>query len=519
MKKLFLIFSFALLICLCLVCVANATVYVEEIPDDLKISGDAATHFLVIEGAEYYTGGTGVVNGFNTKVIDEAVAELEKDGGALNALGLSSADLGSKLLTKIIIPGEFGGAAVTNADINANGSFKGNKYFGGRCGYLVYPSSAKTTHDANDKNGKIRCIDFGVDSQMTTIPFYYMNNAQQLIKILNMPKNLTSIEKSAFDNCIRLQGDDNKQLYINAATVKEKAFDDSLTYVESIVFGENFACAQTEAFSNNPGKPTGVKYIEFKCDVTKVDFVTCGNDTGAFYFKSGTQRGQYSNLTCIILSNPAQAGCDGKTFIEATGKVVYFNNTTGEGNIVYTSHSVDTQNAEISYEDFLKNGKLIASCTRCQKQETLETSPIFNCLGYSAPMNGDLKITVGFSVDFDALEKYETLSGNTVEFGIVAAGKANLGENVSPLDENGVAKELQTGSVINVNISEYQNVSSYEFVLAGYTESTADKQVLIASYVKVSNDEETTIVYLQQNQVKNNEFNYYSYSSLIAQLS
>ena len=515
MKKIFFTFSFALLLCLCLVCVANAAVYVEDIPDDLKISGDPATHFLVIEGAEYYTGSAGVVNGFNTSKIDEAVAELEKEGGALNKLGLSSSDLGTKLLTKIIIPAEFGGSAVTNADINNNNAFKGNKYFANRCGYLVYPSSARTTNDANERNSKIRCIDFGVDSQLTIIPFYYMNNATQLIKLLNMPKNLDLIDISAFDNCVRLQGDDNKQLYINAVTVKKKAFDDSLTYVESIVFGERFAKAETEAFSNNPGRPTGVKYIEFKCDVTAVDFVTCGDNTGAFYFLKGTQRGPYSNLSCIILSNPAQAGCDGKTFIEATGKVVYFNNSTGDGNIVYSSHNVTLEGAVIEYDSFLKSGTMISRCSRCNAPQEQSTDPIFECLGYSTPTDGTLKITVGFFVNQEAKEQYESLTGTTIEFGIVVAAKDTLGENISPLDEYGNIKELENGAVVMASVGEFDAISSYDFVLKGITPDYVDVEVLIASYLKLVNaDQSTKVLYLQGEQIKDNKFYYCSYNSL-----
>ena len=507
MKKITLILILMITLAFTMIFTANASIYVEEIPDNLKHSGDTVTHFIVIEGEEYYTGYNNTVNNFNGE-------NISKD---IEAIGISESEIGSKYLTKLIIPQYFNGTLVTYADINNEKHFKSNKYFA-NCGYLVFPSTVTKINDANDYCGKIRCIDFGVDSQITEIPSCFMQNAYELRTLLNMPKNLTSIGSSAFRNCSKLQGDDNKQLYINAQVINNKAFDNALTHVESIIFGENVKKLVSESFSIGERDASMVKYMEFKCDVTKVEFPDCksGKYVGAFYFGTNdSQRRPYSSLVCIVLSNPAQAGCDGQTFVQASGQNVYFNNITGEGNFVYTSHNPSKEGATVAYEDFLSYGKLTACCTRCGKQETTDTAPMFACLGYSSPESGEMRITVGFSVNYEALAAYENQNGNSISFGMVAAVRDLLGDNVAPLDEQGNAVVLDKGRVISVNISEY-SVSTFDFILTGITEASADLDILIATYVKETYENgEIEISYLQNKQIVDNKFEYYSYNSIL----
>ena len=441
-------------VCLLLVSASAKELYLEEIPEDLKISGDTVTHFLVIEGEEYYGGNGATVNLFNTQKIAEDIAKLEAEGGALNKLGYKASDLGTKFLTKLIIPGTYNGTVVTNVDINNGGSFKNQSYFQ-NCGYLVYPSTTQTTNDANQRNGQMRCIDFGENSQLTKIPFYYMNAASKLIRLKNMPKNLTSIEAGAFQGCSRLQGDENHQLYISANTIKNKAFDCALVNVKSIVFGENVQAMESESFSNSNSNP-GVTYIEFKCDVTKVAFPensTTIDHTGAFYFGTvSNQRQAYSNLKCIILSNAAQAGCDGKTFREVSGQDVFFNDIKGEDDFVYTSHAMeslngcfetctrceltkikDNPNHNSVYTYTKKDGSALSyletiyvnfECTVCGTSNTTETiAPIFESLGYSVKENEVGFISHKVKVNLVALKRYEELTGKTLNYGVVAGVK------------------------------------------------------------------------------------------------
>lgn len=512
-KKIFLIALMVLLFaCLFAIGVSAKDLYLEEIPDDLKIDGDTVTHFLVIEGEEYYGGGNGTVNAFNLNKISEEIAKLETEGGALNKLGYSASDLGTKFLTKLIIPGTYNGTTVTYVDINNSGAFKSQTYFK-NCGYLEYPSSMTKTNDGNDCNHQLRCIDFGENSQLAQIPYCYMNAASKLICLKNMPKNLTSIEESAFMACVRLQGDENGQLYIGAATVKYKAFDRAMKNVKSIVFGENVSSLASESFSNDNGDP-GVVYIEFKCDVSQVAFPansTTVDHTGAFYFgTSSSQRNPYSNLKCIILSNPAQAGCDGQTFRSVSGQDVFFNDITGEDDFVYTSHAMQSLNGcqescsrcaktrlkagavhenvytfnsangnEISY---LNEIYVYSTCTVCGTGAHYETiDKIFIPYGYSVDEGGTTGgVTHKVKINIAAKNRYEQLSGAVVYYGVVAGiqGNDSTGNLVAYENNEIVAKENAiafdfTGTSYDIlelkltNINKTASVYCNAFILNG----------------------------------------------------
>lgn len=502
MKKVLLIAMFLIITCVSLSLISSAkALYLEEIPSELKHNSDTVTHFIVIDGEEYYTGNGSTVNRFNTEAIEAQLA----------VLGISASDLGTKYLTKVVIPETYNGTTVTYADINADKAFKSSTYFK-NCGYLVFPSTVTKINDANDCCGQIRCIDFGVNSQIVDIPSCFMQNATRLKTLLNMPKNLNSIGSSAFRGCSSLQGDENKQLYIGAKTIANKAFDNALTNVESIVFSENVQSLASESFSIGERDASKVKYMEFKCDVAAVSFPDCnsGKYVGAFYFGTNdSQRRPYSSLVCIILTNPAQANCDGMTFKEASGQNVYFNDITGEDDFVSTSHHFDENNAKISYSSFLKEGVLSYECVNCGKKDNTAVPALFKFEGFSVPEDGEIKLSVGFTVNNKAIENYEKLSGNTVKFGVVAALEKVIGTNVSPLNDDATKKDNVIKASIDIN------VGSYEFIITGFeTEEHKSLRIMMATYVEIYDAENNLvgIEYLQNEKIENNNFVYVSYN-------
>ena len=102
------------------------------------------------------------------------------------------------------------------------------------------------------------------------------------------------------------------------------------------------------------------------------------------------------------------------------------------------------------------------------------------------------------------------MTGKTLTYGIVAAGKQNLGD-ISPLDENGNAAILSNGSVVKAEIG--REYASYDFVLTGMNENQLDIELVIASYVVVKNGDDISVVYLQSTQ-KTNTLSAISYNTI-----
>ena len=145
---------------------------------------------------------------------------------------------------------------------NINCAFKKNDYFQNKCGALVYAPTHTSTGDGNECANVLRTIDFGENSQIKTIPLCYMGKASQLRELKNIPAKLDSIEKCAFTYCSKLSG----VLYLNATTIKEKAFENAIVRVDGIIFGPDTVNIETEAFGtrevNEGSKST--KFIEFQ---------------------------------------------------------------------------------------------------------------------------------------------------------------------------------------------------------------------------------------------------------------
>ena len=504
MKKLFItVFFLALALCT-FICVASAQeAYLEPIPENLLFEDDTVTHFIVFDDEKYYKGSGSELYALN----------MDNIASALEDLGVSESDLGKTYLTKFVFPAYLDGNLITFVNVNQKGSncIKTTKYFNGKCGYVKFPGTMTTTHDMNQCVSQLRGIDFGENSQLIVIPYCFVSNASKLKEVKNFPTaQLDTIEADAFNGT---KYGFTGELVINARIVGTSAFNNATTFVTSLVFGENVETLQNQSFSVRASETGLGNPLEFKCDVASITT----NSYGPFYFElGGNSRSEYTSLKCIILSNETNktAIANGATTfddIAPNSYIRFFLDTTKE--VVYTSHNVSYENATISYKSFLENGALTGTCTRCGKQESIDTAPLFTFNGYSVPEDGRIEIYVGFTVNHDAVSKYEELTGNTVDFGIVAGAKKVLGDK-APLDENGNAIILNDGMVIKA--SARGEFDSYELRITGFTsEEQKDAYLLMASYVHILDEDGKTVSvdYLQASQVKDNNFVYVSYNS------
>lgn len=155
-------------------------------------------------------------------------------------------------------------------------------------------------------------------------------------------------------------------------------------------------------------------------------------------------------------------------------------------------------------------------CTRCGlwEPQTVYVGTMFQALGYSVPQFGNnFSITAGFSMNKDAIQKYEELSGSKLSFGCVVALKDCLGENIAPLDGNGNAVTLEIGNVIKADMTS--NINCYMNVKVKLTSEHADTMLLITGYIAETKDEAILINYMQSDNklVESNNFQYVSYNN------
>ena len=228
--------------------------------------------------------------------------------------------------------------------------------------------------------------------------------------------------------------------------------------------------------------------------------MTDGWYTSAFYFgKDDSQRRPYSSLACIILSNPAQANCDGKTFREVSGQDVFFNDIKGEDDYVYTSHSLESVNscyegcARCDYEalksnpthegativfndaygnafSYISDIYVVTTCPVCQMNDVSEViEKIFISKGYSVcEMGAEGGVTHKVGINKESLARYEEISGEKLSYGVVAGikkdgysdalvsfvdGELTTSENAIAVDFTSTEFEILELKLTNINKS------------------------------------------------------------------
>jgi len=482
MKKILLTLALTVaLLCSLAVMISAKEAYLEKIPEELKGTNDAAEYFIVFDGEEYYGGSAGTVNALNP---DNIASAIGADG-----LNINASEIGTKYLTKFIFPSEFGGAELKKVDFNTSGLKRNGAYFNWKCGAVVLPGTVTTVTDMNDCVGQLRSIDFGENSQVSKIPTCFCSKAGNLREVKNFPTNLTSIDSSAFANCrLAFKG----ELYLNAGTIAHKAFDNCFVNVTGIVFGENVKKIENESLSCFEAGVPKIKYIEFKGDITQINISESLKLNGAFYFGTkDSQRSPLSSLACIILSNPAQADCTGKTFQDYLPKVYFNEASMTTGNPVYSAHSVGSKT--VAYEDFFTKSLMRSECSICGcVNEGAVEEPIVQILGYSKSEYGNASMTFGIKIDYSVLNQYnETVSEDKkiISFGLLAANPELVGNNA--FDGELVSKK----GAINVDLLAFNIKTQYAEIkitgLNGETDYT-DKAFYLTAYAVVGGE----VVYL-----------------------
>ena len=486
MKKILFIALLAALIVCAFTMMVSAGAYLEKIPDELKGNNDTAEYFIVFEGAEFYGGSGSTINSLNAGAIASAIGE-----GGLN---IEESQIGTKYLTKFVFPAVFNGNELKKIDFNTSGLKNNKTYFRGKCGAIVIPGCVTTVSDMNDCVSQMRSIDFGENSQITAIPNSFCNAGSRLREVKNFPTNLTGgIGTYAFANCrVAFKG----ELYLNAAFISNKAFDNCFVNVTGLILGELVKKIDNESLSCLEAGTPGIKYIEFKCDLAKLTICDSAKMQGAFYFSTvDSQRSPLSNLSCIILSNPAQADCDGKTFQSYFPKVYFNASSATVGNPVYSSH--DYGSSVVEYKDFFTESKMKSECSLCGcVNEGALVKPILKILGYSKSNINGAAIVFGIKIDYSALNAYnESVSEDKkiTSLGLLAANPTIVGSYA--FNEENVAKKGCTAADLFLVEKQTEYAEIKVSGITGTAFDYTDMELFVTAYAVVGG----RVLYLDNN--------------------
>ena len=173
------------------------------------------------------------------------------------------------------------------------------------------------------------------------------------------------------------------------------------------------------------------------------------------------------------------------------------------------NHISDYESLAIEYANgFMAKGKKTGACTNegCTFKCNEELNPLFTCLGYSAPENGNDGIAVGFTVDIEAIKEYEKVTDKTLKYGAFAVAKQKIGDNYIFASDGTVAS-----NAIVAELSNYEFVS-FELKIVGFTDEYKDAKLAMGAYAIVSDENATEYSYIQAGAPLNGEkYSFVSY--------
>lgn len=165
----------------------------------------------------------------------------------------------------------------------------------------------------------------------------------------------------------------------------------------------------------------------------------------------------------------------------------------------------------ITYESYDIDGEKFYGCVNegCTSNTVTVAPALISSKGESVPEYEYDGITIGFTVNNDAVKEYESVMGVDIEYGIFAVLKDALGEN-DVFDSNATA----ANGVIAAEISSHGFIS-FDLKITGFSESQKDTKIAMGAFVREITEEKIKHAYFQKSKPTDGEkYFFISYNEL-----
>lgn len=327
-----------------------------------------------------------------------------------------------------------------------------------------------------------------------TVPNYLFNDCSALKTNIILYDGIASIGQYAFMNCRNIDSFKNLVIPNSVLSIGKSSFL-ACTQIETVRLGaalnnnssgfwfadctnlrEIYIPASLSGFSNDV-----VRNISKQCV-----FYYTGTEEQATAFKSSTS----STKNPIIKGATIISLADFNALTEKSGSYLVYDYSLCDA-FYNGSHIMVTT---ISYASYDAYGVRENDCTRagCNYSTTENNlSPLFTCLGYSAPENGNGGIAVGYTINKAAAAEYTSVTKKTLSYGVFAVLKDKLDTNDIFAADGTVAN-----GVLYADITKYE-FSAFEIKIVGFSEDQKETKLAMGAYVAVSDGEATKYSYLQ----------------------
>lgn len=182
---------------------------------------------------------------------------------------------------------------------------------------------------------------------------------------------------------------------------------------------------------------------------------------------------------------------------------------------IYKEPKQHVSSERLTYPSLMEDGEYYVGCTNdgCTLGTTEKADALFACVGYSVAESGNGGITIGYTVNSEAISTYERITGKTVKYGVFVVLQEKLGSN-AVFGKNGTAAD----GVINAEITNH-SYSAFELKVSGFTNGQMDTKLAMGAYVAIADDQATEYSYLQEGTANEGEsYVFASYNDIIKML-
>ena len=389
--------------------------------------------------------------------------------------------------------------------VNAKAMSNGVDYYGGYIGFYIVKGDLTIKNAIVISEDELIYQKDGYASGTTNLKFdtCFFNNKDRTCRTIHFKSSGKSDISFQMDHTYADRIAINNILadsYINNSRIASLYIDswhaDSLIgkeyiYINNTVIGDYYSDGDTNhIIATN----SSFNDINLNGDSSGGGFATLINST----YKSVVLKRQSATRNGV-LNIVTPADCDSPAI-----QVVYTYDDETQTNISYIDeeyskvnpalgHNTDGGMLSMSYTSYLERGNGNFLCSICGEEYEAKGvfEPLFTFVGYSVFEGASGSFAIGYSVNKEALAKYEEISDKTINYGIFVVLKDVIGKE----DIFGADGKPATG-VLSADITKY-STNLFELKVIGITEKREYTGLVMGAYAATKFNGVTEYEYLQ----------------------